>query len=98
MTVESAEFSVFVDGSVLRSGQITSNHPMTVLEAIMNAGGFDYSRADTAAVEVIRLKPGDKAYTHIIVDLKAVIGGTEGNPVYLAPGDIVHVPEKISWF
>src|ERR1700690_1993719 len=39
--VQNSSFPVYVTGSVLRPGKITSDHPMTALEAIMEAGGFD---------------------------------------------------------
>ena len=37
-----------------KTGKLLSDHPMTVLEAIMESGGFDYARANTKAVKVIR--------------------------------------------
>jgi polysaccharide export outer membrane protein len=98
VTVVSASFDVFVDGAVVRSGPITSNHPLTVLEAIMNAGGFDYERADTTAVVVIRQNGAAKHYNYYTVNLKAVLEGKQSDLFYLAPGDMVHVPTKFSWF
>ena len=56
--VESSSFPVFITGCVLRPGKILSDHPMTVLEAIMEAGGFDYTRANIKSVRVIRLENG----------------------------------------
>jgi polysaccharide export outer membrane protein len=98
VTVESASFEVFVDGAVQHGGPITSNHPLTILEAIMNAGGFDYDRADTTAIVVIRQTIGAKRYTYYTVNLKGVLEGKHSDLFYLAPGDIVHVPTKFSWF
>ncbi|MGA9449921.1 MAG: polysaccharide biosynthesis/export family protein, partial [Verrucomicrobiia bacterium] len=39
--VQSSSFPVYVTGAVLRPGKISSDHPITALEAIMEAGGFD---------------------------------------------------------
>jgi polysaccharide export outer membrane protein len=98
VTVISSSFSVFVDGSVLRPGKIVTDHPITALEAVMEAGGFDYNRADTGRVLVIRHKNGTKGYDYINIDLKQVLDGKKTDLFYLAPNDVVHVPEKFSWF
>jgi len=98
VTVVSSSFVVFVDGDVLRPGKVVSDHPITALEAVMEAGGFDYNKADTAKVMVIRHKGGSKDYSYYNVDLRLVLDGKESDAFYLAPGDVVHVPEKFSWF
>jgi polysaccharide biosynthesis/export protein len=96
VTVVSSSYSVFVTGAVLRPGKLQPDHPMTVLEAIMEAGGFDSTKADMKAVVVIRQeKGGTKNYT---VNMKAIIDGTSNESFYLKPSDIVYVPEKFSWF
>jgi protein involved in polysaccharide export with SLBB domain len=69
---------------------------MTALEAIMEAGGFDYEKANLRNVRVIRLENGvSKNYT---LNLKTALNGEEDKPFYLEPSDIVFVPEKFSWF
>jgi polysaccharide biosynthesis/export protein len=98
VTVVSSSFSVFVDGTVLRPGKIVSDHPMTVLEAVMEAGGFEYAKADTRHVLVIRHKTGDADYERISLDLQNVLDGRQKSLFYLEPGDVVHVPEKFAWF
>jgi polysaccharide biosynthesis/export protein len=98
VTVVSASFDVFVDGAVVHSGPITSNHPLSVLEAIMDAGGFDYERADTTAIVIIRKNATGKQYSYYTVNLKGVLEGKTSDLFYLAPGDVVHVPTKFSWF
>jgi protein involved in polysaccharide export with SLBB domain len=52
--VQSSSIPVYVTGAVLRPGKITSDHPITALEAIMEAGGFDYTKANLKAVVIIR--------------------------------------------
>ena len=98
VTVEvvSSSFPIYVTGMVLRPGKILSDHPMTTLEAVMEAGGFDYDTADLKDVAVIR-REGNvmKRYKS---NLKAVLEGKQSEPFYLQPGDIVYVPERFSFF
>jgi polysaccharide export outer membrane protein len=94
--VESSTFTIYVTGAALRPGKISSNHPMTALEAVMEAGGFDYTKADLKHVTVIRQeKNGTKNY---VLDLKSVMEGNISEPFYLKPSDIVYVPERFQWF
>jgi len=96
VAVESSAFPVYVTGCVIRPGKVSSDKPMTALEAIMEAGGFDYEKANLRNVRVIRLENGvSKNYT---LNLKAALNGEEDKPFYLEPSDIVFVPEKFSWF
>jgi len=96
VTVTSSTFPVFVTGAVIRPGKVLSDHPITALEAVMEAGGFDYTRADLGHVKVIRTeKGGVKNYT---VNLKLALEAKKSTPFYLKPSDIVYVPEKFSWF
>jgi polysaccharide export outer membrane protein len=96
VTIVSSSFSVFVTGAVLRPGKLQPDHPMTALEAIMEAGGFDSNKADMEDVTVIRQENGG---THnYILDLKKVVDGKSSESFYLKPSDIVFVKEKFSWF
>lgn len=96
VTVVSSSFPVFVSGAVIRPGKISSDHPITALEAIMEAGGFDYAKADLGNVRVIRNEKGH--VMNYTLNLKLVLQGRQGTPFYLKPADIVYVPEKFSWF
>jgi len=96
VTVVSSTFTVFVSGSVIRPGKVTSDHPMAVLEAIMEAGGFESTKADMRAVVITRQENGQ--YKNYTVDLKQVLEGKQTEPFYLKPSDVVYVPEKFSWF
>jgi polysaccharide export outer membrane protein len=96
VTVESSAFPVYVTGCVIRPGKISSDKPMTALEAVMEAGGFDYEKANLRNVRVIRCEGGvSKSYT---LNLKMALNGNEDKPFYLKPSDIVYVPERFSWF
>lgn len=96
VTVLSSSFTVFVTGAVLHPGKIVSDHPMSALEAVMEAGGFDNTKADMQAVRIIRNQDGGtKSFT---LNLKLALEGGQSEPFYLKRSDIVYVPEKFSWF
>jgi polysaccharide export outer membrane protein len=84
--------TVSVGGSVLRPGPVELTRPLTVLEAVMSAGGFDTSRAKLSAVKVLRIKNGRQ--TVYTVNLKRVLDGREAQPFFLEPFDIIYVPAK----
>jgi len=94
--VQSSTFPVYVSGSVLHPGKIMSDHPITALEAVMEAGGFDYTKANLKKVQVTRREAvGTRVY---VLNLKQVMEGRGGESFYLKPYDIVTVPEKFTWF
>lgn len=96
VTVQSSTFPVYITGAVLRPGEIQSDHPLTALEAIMKAGGFDYSKANLKDVVIIRQE--NNGTTRFTVNLKKMMSGAKGRPFYLKPSDIVYVPERFNWF
>jgi len=96
VVLESSAFPIYVTGCVIRPGKILSDKPMTALEAIMEAGGFDYTKANLKNVRVIRRENG--ASENYTLNLKTVLNEKEDEPFYLKPSDIVFVPEKFSWF
>ena len=96
VTVESSIFSVYVTGAVLRPGRIDANRPVTALEAIMEAGGFDYNRSNMKEVTVTRTIQGH--VQHFTLNLKRVLEGKDSETFYLKPSDIVYVPERFTWF
>ena len=96
VTVVSSSFGVFVTGAVIHPGKIMSDRPITALEAVMEAGGFDSAKANMKAVGLIRNKGGQtQNYT---LNLQLVLEGKQNEQFYLEPSDIVYVPEKFSWF
>lgn len=96
VTVVSSAFAVYVGGAVLKPGKIMPPRALTVLDAIMEAGGFDESRANKKEVRVIR-QEGNQVKTYY-VNMKEVLNGLQKEPFYLKAHDTVYVPEKISWF
>jgi len=98
VTVEvvSSSLTVYVTGMVLRPGKILSDHPISALEAVMEAGGFDYTKANPKNVVVIR-REGNVMQNYKL-NLKAVLQGEQNAPFFLKPDDIVYVPERFSMF
>jgi polysaccharide biosynthesis/export protein len=96
VALESSVFPIYVTGAVLRPGKIMSDRPLTALAAIMEAGGFDYSRANTKAIKVIRNQDGRTE--HISLNLKRVLDGEDSDTFNLKPSDILYVKERFNWF
>jgi len=96
VSVQSSSYPVYVTGSVGRPGRLDANQPMTAVEAVMEAGGFDYAKADMKNVRIIR-HTKDKTQTFVL-NLKAVLAGKDIKQFYLRPNDIIYVPEKFTWF
>jgi len=87
-----AAASVYVAGAVNRPGKIPMERPLTAMEAIMEAGGYDLSRAKLSAVTVLRIEGGHQKTYHF--NLKKALRGDSEEAFYLKPFDIVHVPSK----
>ena len=96
VNVQSSNIPIYVTGAVLRPGPISVNHPISVLDAVMEAGGFDYTKANAKAVVVVRQEK-DRTVRYTL-NLKKVLAGSSGQPFYLQPFDIVYVPERFTWY
>jgi polysaccharide export outer membrane protein len=90
--VISPEAAVYVAGVVTRPGKIPMERPMTVVEAIMEAGGFDPQLANLAGVSVLRVENGRERIYRL--NLKRVFDGKDDTVFYLKPFDVVRVPAK----
>lgn len=92
IAVESRALPVVVSGAVQKPGKIVFERPATVLEAIMEAGGFT-PEADLKRVSIIRIVKGEHVTQRY--DLRAVLRGTSIGAVYVNGGDVIYVPEKL---
>jgi polysaccharide export outer membrane protein len=91
-----AAAKVYVSGAVLQPGKVPMDRPLTALEAVMEAGGFDPNRARLSKVTVVRVE-GDRVVSYK-VNLDKALKGDNAQPFYLKPFDTVHVPMKtINW-
>jgi len=96
VSLQSSTFPVFVNGEVGHPGKVNADHPITALEAIMEAGGSNPETANMKAVKVNRLEDGK--YKTYKLNLQDVLDGKASNPFYLKPNDIVTVPERFQLF
>lgn len=94
--LQSSSFPVFVTGAVIKPGKVLSDHPITALEAIMEAGGFDYTTADTRAVRIIRNDNG--VMKHFTINLQRVLDGKSSTAFYVQPDDIIYVAQRFELF
>jgi protein involved in polysaccharide export with SLBB domain len=81
---------VFVGGQVMTPSIVEMPGKLTVLEAVMQAGGFDMREAEVRNVVVIRHKEGQR-YGYSL-NLKSALTGGETQPFFLEPQDVVYVP------
>jgi len=83
---------VVVSGAVQKPGKIIFERPATVLEAIMEAGGFT-PEADLKKVSLIRVVKGE--HETQLFDLRPILKGKPTPAIYCSGGDVIYVPEKI---
>jgi len=96
VTLGSSSYPVFVIGAVLRPGKIMADRRLSVFEAVMEAGGFDFARANTK--EVLLLREGPDGVKTFKFDLRSTLRGVSSLPFYVKPSDVIYVQEKFSWF
>ena len=82
---------VYVDGAVLQPRILDMPDKMTVLEAIMAAGGFNLLTADTKQIIVMR-DDGHNGRIAYQLSLADTMKGKASAGFVLAPKDIVYVP------
>jgi protein involved in polysaccharide export with SLBB domain len=96
VTVQSSAFIVYLTGAILRPGKLISDRPLTVFQAVIEAG-IDQAKSNLARVKVIRTD-ADGHNTYKILNLKSIINGGQAEPFTLKPYDTIFVPEKFSWY
>jgi polysaccharide export outer membrane protein len=91
VTLESAGTSIIISGGVRSPGKFNVDRPVTLLEAIFLAGGFN-EFANRKKVRVIRVADGH--YVTNTYDLAGAMHGKEASLVYLKGGDMIEVEER----
>lgn len=81
---------IYVGGEVRTAGAVPMRAHMTVLEAVMMAGGFLKESARISRVVVVRQQDG--AQFARTVDLNEHLGESQSEPFILAPNDVIFVP------
>jgi polysaccharide biosynthesis/export protein len=95
VTLENVAIPVVVSGEVQKPGKIVFERPATVLEAIMEAGGFT-AYGDPKRIAVIRQVNGVQ-HTQI-VDLSNVLHGQPSRVMYVSAGDVIYVRPRFVSF
>ncbi|MBK1879042.1 polysaccharide biosynthesis/export family protein [Pelagicoccus mobilis] len=93
VTVVESHFTYYLEGEVMSPGIIRSFRQLSVLEAIIAAGGINKVTGKMKSVVVIR-RQGDK-YQHFELDLAAVIDGKKDGAFVLESYDIVSIPQRV---
>jgi protein involved in polysaccharide export with SLBB domain len=83
---------VFIGGQVVAPGPVDIQGEMTLLQAIMFAGGFRTETASLASVIVVRQSEGKQIGTAI--DLRPVLKGKEADNFRIYPRDVIYVPQS----
>ncbi len=83
--------SIVVDGAVAKPGNVPADRPMTVFEAIMQAGGFSPT-SDLKRVKLFRLVNGE--HRSQVIDMRGAMTGAPTRAIPVKNGDIIFVPEK----
>lgn len=92
VSLEASSLPVYVIGAVGRPGRVSLDRPMTLLEAIMEAGGIS-NVGTLKGVRVIRNSNGQH-YTQSF-DLSSTLNGKNKlDAFYLKPYDMVYVSER----
>lgn len=82
---------ILVSGYVNEPGVFEMPGNMSVLQALMLAGGADFTVADVSQVVVLRQDP--EQLRGYLVDLEPALQGKPHTPFQLAPMDMVFVPQ-----
>jgi polysaccharide export outer membrane protein len=86
---EISSYRVYVIGAVQKSGEVSSEMPLTVVQAITMAGGFQDSAADHE-IRIIR-SDGTDASRFVVNVSKVTDGSDQPQNMYLKNGDVVFV-------
>lgn len=84
-----------VSGAVMKPGRVELTRPLTALEAVMAAGGFDEEKSQIGTIVVVR--HDGKRYRGYRLDVTPALAGEQGRAFYLQPNDIVYVPRNRMW-
>ena len=91
VTLDSAVILINVTGAVRSPGPLTFDRPMTILQAIMQAGGPNQF-GNLGHVHLIRTTNG--VHRTQLVDLRPALAGEPTTAMYVKNGDIIQVPQS----
>ena len=91
VSTETRAAAVYVSGEVNTPGKVPLDRSMTVLEAIMESGGFS-KFANPKQVFVIRNEKGKQR--RYVLNLGDTLAGVESQAFYLRPFDMIYVKQS----
>jgi protein involved in polysaccharide export with SLBB domain len=97
VTVQNQAFVLYITGSVGRPGRLVSDRPLTVLQAVLDAG-VDAAKSNLKKVLIIRAEDGHYLYKTLDLDQIIKQKATAVDPFELKSNDNIYVPERFSWF
>jgi polysaccharide export outer membrane protein len=89
--LENAAAGVYVSGEVRNPGKVPLVRPMTVLEAVMETGGFT-KFANPKQVIVVRNENGRTQ--RYVLNLNNTLSGVDSSTFYLRPFDVIYVKQS----
>jgi protein involved in polysaccharide export with SLBB domain len=95
VSLDTRAVPVVVSGAVQKPGKIIFERPATVLEAIMEAGGFT-PEADLKKISLIRIVKGE--HETQTIDMRPLLQGKPTPAIYCSGGDVIYIPEKLLLF
>ena len=91
VSLESAASGVYLSGEVLRPGKIPLDRPMSVLEAVMEAGGFTKFANPKKVIVVRNVNGKNQRY---VLNLKEAFYGVDSSPFYVRTYDVIYVTQS----
>jgi polysaccharide biosynthesis/export protein len=91
VTLENGAGQVTVSGAVTRPGKIEFDRPMTVFQAIMQAGGTT-QYGTLKKVRLVRIVNGEQQSQ--VMNLTGTLKGRSSQVAYVKDGDVIFVPES----
>jgi polysaccharide export outer membrane protein len=92
VSLENAAAGVYVSGEVLRPGRIPLDRPMTVLEAVMESGGFT-RMANPKQVVLVRNQNGKSM--RYLLNMNDTLTSAQSSPFYVRPYDVIYVKQSV---
>lgn len=91
VSLETAASGVYLSGEVLRPGKIPLDRPMSVLEAVMEAGGFTKFANPKKVIVVRNVNGKNQRY---VLNLKEALYGVDSSPFYVRTYDVIYVSQS----
>jgi polysaccharide biosynthesis/export protein len=98
VTVQQSAFVIYIMGAVSKPGKLTSERPLTPLEALIESG-IDNQRSNLKSVWVIRTDSSGHTERFKLNLYDSVHGKSNQMPTFaLKPYDILNVPERFNFY